>query len=413
MQKAKKKLHRTYRLGRSHARRVRRHPASLPVVLFVFLVAFSGGILLYGLKHHARQLTITPNQNFIVIVKVDGTKQTVPTDADTVGQLLDKLHIKLSKSDRVEPEAKAPITVDNFLINVYRSAPITIVDGTKTTMTSNAAATARSMVTQAGLQLYPEDIVVAKPVDNIVAENSIGSRVMISRATPIEVSMYSANLVMIRTHAKTVGDWVKSADVRLSNNDTLKPAASTPITAGMQVSVVRNGVHTVTVNEAISAPVKTIIDTSLSFGSQAVRQEGSAGMQIRTYQVVVENGNEVSRTLIQSIVTVQPVERIVAKGNTVNIPADKQAVMAAAGISPNNYAYVDYIFSRESHWNAAAVSGTGKYVGLGQTSQARLSAACPGWQTDPVCQTRFFSGYAGRYGGWEGSYNAWLRQGWW
>jgi hypothetical protein len=88
--------------------------------------------------------------------------------------------------------------------------------------------------------------------------------------------------------------------------------------------------------------------------------------------------------------------------------------MAAAGISQSDYAYVDYIFSRESRWNAAAMNAGG-CGGLGQACPAgKLAAVCPAWQTDAVCQTKFFSGYAiGRYGSWQGAYNAWLAKHWW
>jgi uncharacterized protein YabE (DUF348 family) len=412
MHRLKDKIQTSYHLGKTHAHRFYRHPASLPLVLFFVLVAIGLLLMQFGLKHNAEQLTITPNENFIVLLRADGVQRTVPTNAHTVGELLEKTHVTLGKGDRVEPAESAPITVDNFLVNVYRAAPLTVIDGANIITAFNAGATPRSMVTQAGVQLYPEDIVVFAPTDNFVTQHGIGNRVVIDRAMPVTVSLYSSEPFVVRTHAKTVGDWIAAARVKITKDDTVKPSTATPITPGMQIAVVRNGIHTVTTNEVIPAPVRTIIDSSLSFGSQAVRQEGSAGKQTKTYQVVVENGEEVSRKLLQTVITVQPVQRIVAKGNTVNIPADKQAVMAAAGINPNDYPYVDYVFSRESHWNASAVSSNG-YYGLGQTSLTNLTSACPNWQSDPVCQTKFFTRYAGRYGGWEGSYNAWLRQGWW
>ncbi|QQS18580.1 G5 domain-containing protein [Candidatus Saccharibacteria bacterium] len=105
----------------------------------------------------------------------------------------------------------------------------------------------------------------------------------------------------------------------------------------------------------------------------------------------MQNGEEVSRKLLQSVVTVQPVERVVAKGNTVNIPDDKQAVMVAAGISQGDFAYVDYIFSRESRWNAAATNAGG-CAGLGQACPgAKVINACANWQTNAVCQTQFLA----------------------
>jgi uncharacterized protein YabE (DUF348 family) len=314
--------------------------------------------------------------------------------------------------DRVEPAAREPITQDNFLINVYRSAPVVVNDGGRLTYAKSAAATPRSIVKAAGVSLYGEDEARLEPTENFVLQKSVASRVVIDRAVPLTLTLYGQPL-SVRTRADTVGQLLKEKKVTLSSDDTVKPAAETPLTSDMQVAVVRNGIQVVAITEDVPAPVRTIIDMSLSFGSQAVRQEGSAGKRVQTYEINVQKGEEVSRKLLQSVVTVQPVERLIAKGNTVNIPADKLAVMAAAGISPSDYPYVDYVFSRESHWNAAAVNGGG-CTGLGQACPgSKLAAACPNWQTDAVCQTRFFTGYASRYGGWAGAYNAWINKGWW
>ncbi len=393
--------------------RLRRHPVGLAAVLFSLLVAVTGVAVFFGVRNHAPQLTIEPNVNYIALVNIDGEQQTVPTNADTVGQLLAKLDVALGKNDRVEPSLDAPITGDNFLVHVYRAEPITVVDGTKTVDAVSAAGTVRGMVQQAGVQLYPEDYVSIGPSERFVADETLGHRIVVNRAVPIQVSLYSSPAVAMRTHAKSVGELIKSANITVTKDDTVKPAPNTPVSEGMRISIVRNGVQTVTVEEVVPPPVRTIIDPSLSFGSQAVRQEGSPGKQSKTFQITVENGEEVSRVVVQSVVTVQPVERIVAKGNTVNIPADKQAVMAAAGISPSDYGYVDYVFSRESRWNAAATNAGGCY-GLGQACPgSKLVAACPNWQSDAVCQTKFFTGYANRYGGWAGAYNAWINKGWW
>lgn len=387
------------------------HPFGLPVALFVVLVlmtALVAGVLIW---HDKRSPIVHASENYVVIVRHDDEKQIVPTNAKTVGDLLNRMHIEIDSSDRVEPAVDQPITGDNFLVNVYRSAPIAIVDGSGHKLVNSAAATARSVVTETGTTLYAEDTVDSGLTTNFVLQKSLGYRAVIDRATPMTLQLYGQPL-SLRTHAKTVAELLKEKGIKLGKDDTLRPSAATAVTTGMEVVVVRNGVQVITLDEDIPAPVQNIIDASLSFGSSAVRQEGSPGKVTNTYQIKVENGYEISRTLLQSVRVREPVTRIVAKGNTVNIPADKQAVMAAAGVSTGDYGYVDYIFSRESHWNAAAMSSNG-YAGLGQTRPATLSAACPSWQTDPVCQTRFFSGYAQRYGGWAGAYNAWISKGWW
>lgn len=389
-----------------------KHPVIFAVSVFAALALVGGVLVIIGLRNNSEVLTVNPQVNRIVHVRVDGEDQIVPTDEKTVGDLLEKLDITLDSGDRVEPAADAEITVDNFLINVYRAAPVVVIDGNTEIRTKNAAGTYRSMVEQAGVTIYPADIITSEPTDTLLG-GTLGYRIVIDRATPISFSLYSADPVAVRTQAETVGEWIEQSSITLDEKDTVKPALDTPITAGLSISVIRDGIHTVTVEETIAAPVRSIIDTSLAFGTEAVRQAGSDGTRVKTYKVTVEDGNEVSRELVQSVVTVQAVERVVAKGNAVNIPSDKQAVMAAAGIAQSDYAYVDYIFSRESHWNTAAVSANGRYYGLGQTSLARLSAACPNWQTDAVCQTRVFNSYMGRYGSWEAAYNFWINNHWW
>ncbi|PID98758.1 hypothetical protein CSA80_04825 [Candidatus Saccharibacteria bacterium] len=393
------------------AKRIHAHPLGFVLATFAVLLLLSG--MVYWLANRSGAVAnYVARSRTIVIISHDGKTATIPTTAKTVGDLLEKLHIKLAPGDRVEPESSEEIKQDNLLVNVYRSVPVAVTDGATRTHIKTAAATPRSMAESAGVQLYGEDVVQVGPVSNFVLEKNVGRQVTVDRAKPIALTLYG-QLLNIRTQAQTVGELLKEKNVTVRSDDTVKPAISTPLTEHMQVAVVRNGIHVITVTEDIPVPVKHIIDPSLSFGSQAVRQEGSPGKRVQTYEINVQQGEEVSRRLLQSVVTVQPVERIVAKGNTVNIPADKQAVMAAAGIHPNDYAYVDYIFSHESRWNTAAASANG-YYGLGQTNLARLSSACPNWQTDAVCQTKLFAGYAtGRYGSWQGAYNFWLNHRWW
>lgn len=397
---------------KERAGRVKKHPAGLPFVLFLTLLGLSGGLFWYA-NRTGVVADYVARDTFIAIVSYDGQKTTVPTDAKTVGDLLKKLNIQLQEGDRVEPAEEAVVAQDNFLVNVYRSVPYTISDGPAQKFFQSAAATPRGMATAAGLTVYGEDGVRAEPVTNFVLQKTLGHRVIINRALPITLTLYGQPL-SLRTQAKTVGDLLKEKNITLAADDTAKPAVQTTLTPNMQVAVVRNGIQVITVTEDVPAPVKTVIDMSLSFGSQAVRQEGSPGKRVQTYEVNVQNGEEVSRKLLQSVITVQPVERVVAKGNTVNIPADKQAVMAAAGISPADYAYVDYIFSRESRWNTAATNAGG-CAGLGQACPgSKVINACANWQTNAVCQTQFFSGYAiGRYGSWEKAYNFWLSRHWW
>ncbi|MBP9852850.1 MAG: hypothetical protein QG629_234 [Patescibacteria group bacterium] len=391
--------------------RLHDHPAGYALAAFCILLLFFAGWAVFARRNQIGAFN-TEQTSRIIILEHDGQKVTLPTDAKTVGELLERRGIKLKKGDRVEPDSNERIVQDNFLVHVYRAEPVTVIDGAAKTIALSAGETARSAVRASGITLYPEDIVRDQWQENIVTSTSFGNTYVITRATPVELSMYD-HPSTVRTQAKTVGELVQQKGIKLGKEDYLKPVATTPITPGMKVIVNRNGIRTVTLTEDVPPPQEVVTDTSLTFGATAVRQEGSPGKRNQTYEINIQNGEEVSRRLVQSVTTVEPVKRIVARGSTSNVPASKQAVLAAAGVSPADYAYVDYIFSHESGWNAAAASRNG-YYGLGQTSLGKLSSACPNWANDPVCQTRLFTGYAtGRYGSWAGAYDYWLSHRWW
>lgn len=393
----------------------------LPVAVFFGLVAV-GGLVLFIISRQS-DTTFHPDTSYIAIISHDGVKQTVPTREPTVGDLLRKLHIRVGDRDRVEPSPNTAIVQDNFHINVYRAIPVTIYDGATTSTTFSAGATPRSIVADAGLKLYPEDNLTDQPAVNLVAEHSMGAQIIIDRSVPLTLNVYGT-ILSLRTHAKTVGDLLQAKNVKLGPKDSVQPAAATPITPNMQVFVLRKGTQIVAVTQTIPSPQQIVTDNSLSFGTSAVRQQGSAGTQVLTYQVNTQNGIEVSRTLLQSVTTVQPVPTIIARGQAVSIPADKQAVMAQAGIAAGDYKYVDYIASHEGGWCPTKIQGThdcpgymdpnsvpayGGYGIFQATPGRKMASAGSDWATSAVTQIRWATGYAvGRYGSWEGAYNHWI-----
>lgn len=389
------------------ARRVGKRPFVLvPLATFLLLMAISASV--YFLARTTNHLPPVHDAK-VVIISHDSEKQIVPTEEATVGQLLDRLNLKLNEGDVVEPARNTPIKQDQFRINIYRAVPVEVVDGSGKTFAFSAATTPRAIARQAGVALYPEDRVKTDPVQNFVQTGAIGEQVVIDRATPVNVDLYGTPVVL-RTHAKTVAGLMKEKGIKLSGNDRLSLPADTPITAGMQVGFIRTGTKVETVTEEIAMPVQRINDASLAYGTKAVRQQGAPGQQTVTYEIAITNNVETGRKVIQKVVNKNPVTQIEVRGtNLAGIKGD----MALAGISPDEYEAADFVISHESGWNPASMSGNG-CAGLGQACPAsKLANSCPNWQNDPVCQLRFFTGYASRYGGWNGAKAAWLRQGWW
>jgi len=381
-----------------------KHPFAVPVITFAVFIFVGGMIFLVASITNKLPTDNTAN---IVIVSHDRIKQTVPSSEATVGGLLKKLNITLNEGDVVEPAQGTKIDQDQFRINVYRSVPVTVIDGTSHVSTASAARTPRSIAQQAGTQLYPEDRVVTTPAEDFLKDGAIGTQVVISRATPVNVDLYGTP-VILRTHAKTVGDLAKEKGIKLVQNDRMEPTADTPIAAGQKVSFIRTGTKVETVTEDIATPVETIEDATLAYGTKAVRQQGSPGQQTVTYQLALTNNVVTARNVIQKVVTKEAVKQIEVLGTSLSgIKGD----MGRAGISAADYAAADYIISHESGWrpNAGGRGVSGPY-GLCQAYPGgKMASAGADWQTNPVTQLKWCSGYAkSRYGGWQAAYSHWL-----
>ncbi|MGZ6005146.1 MAG: aggregation-promoting factor C-terminal-like domain-containing protein [Candidatus Saccharimonadales bacterium] len=404
--------------------RIKNHPFIVPVVtLLLLLAATAVGYVLLG-----SQTIISTGNSHVVIVSYDDKKQTVPTTATTVGDLLTRLHIKLHQGDIVEPIASTPIVEDDYRINVYRAKPVTINDGKHTIFAFSAATTPRSIAAQAGINVYPEDYLNVKIPESFLHTANIGPELIINRATPVIVNLYGTP-VGVRTHSITVADLIKEKQIKMAQGDTIDPSPQTKITADMSVVISRKGTKIATVIEAIEPPSQTVEDSTLSFGATAVRQQGVAGKKVVTYQINIVNGKEISRQKIQEVVAEQPVPQIIARGKAVFIPSDKSAIMSAAGISSSDYAYVNFVISHESGWCPTKLQGQVGYCpgyapayipnylgyGLGQaTPGSKMSAFGADWQTNPVTQLRWATSYAvGRYGSWGGAYNFWSSHSYW
>jgi len=358
---------RSVRAGRSKVRSIKRISKkplfTVPLATFMALLAIAVvSFLIISGGHPTLQREQDVN---VVVVNFDKKERTIPTDAKTVGDLLKRMDITLHEGDVVEPGKNTVIASDNFRVNVYRAVPVTIVDGDQKTFTYSAAATPRSIAKQVGITVYPEDNLDLLPTENFLTESSIGERVVIDRAAPVTLNLYGTP-ASIRTHAETVGDLIKERNIKLAKDDTVQPAANTKITPGTQIFLTRKGTQIVTVEEPIAMPIETVPDSSLAYGTTAVRQQGAPGKKLVTYQLQLQNGVEVGRKPIQEVVAQQPVKQIVAKG-TVPLTVSLQTWLYKLRMceSGGNYQtntgngfYGAYQFSA-STWNRIAVQRMG------------------------------------------------------
>lgn len=407
----RKKSSRKQRSSKSHRLfHLRNHPFVVPVVTFIVLFFVS---LIAFVNFGAT--TIGPADSRVVNVFVDGEKQTLPSRAPNVDELLQRLDITLNEGDIVEPKKETQIIEDDFTVNIYRARPVTVVDGSKRVTVLSAEQSARAVAEQTGINLHPEDEVVASTPENVIEEGVVAETFVVERSIPVTLVLFGEPYD-IRTHAKTVGELVDEKQID-ENTVTVFPSVQKKLQSGDVVYITSPGKKIVIKEEKIPFEEEIVEDPELEMGEREVRKKGVNGKKVVVYEVDVKNPKK--RKALQSIVATKPVKQVVARGTKLAAPGgsvsgSKADWMRSAGIDPSQYQYVDYIIGRESGWNPGAISPN-RCIGLGQRcNPSLLTNECPNWQTDPVCQLGHFSAYAeGRYGSWQGAYSAWQVQGWW
>lgn len=377
------------------------HPFVVPVVTFMvlFFITMTGVVVLGGGS------TVGPSDSRIVTVYVDNQKQTLPTRAKTVQDLLDRLNVKINEGDVVEPSLDSAIVSDNFNVNVYRSRPVMIIDQDKKIVVNSADQSPRIAARNAGVVVYPEDKIVPEAPENLLGEGVVGERYVIDRATPLTLILYG-NVSGIRTQSKTVGDLLKEKNIQVSPSDTVSPAADTPLRNDMNVTITREGQQIATAEEEIAAPVEYTDDPNIIRGSTEEKEPGSPGKKVVTYEIKTENGVEVSRTKLQEIITIQPQRKLIARGTKIIIsnPSENvkigEQLAAGRGWTGEQWYCLYQLWQKESGWNTTSGNpSTGAY-GIPQALPgSKMASVGADWATNPATQITWGMGYiAGRYG---------------
>jgi len=397
-----------------------RHPLLVPVVTFIvlFFLGTAAFVAIGGSTQGASNARI-------VNVFVEGEKRTVTTRAKTVGDLLDRIKdIKLLDEDLVEPSRDSLILEDNTHVNIYKARSVELIDGDRILTIFTAQHAPRLVAADAGIDLLPEDKASFEISDSNVLESSATEKLTIKRSVKIKLNIYGV-VKTLRTTASTINELLEDEHIAPAEDETIQPTIESKIKPNMLVSVNRSGVKTVVESENIPFDVFTRDDNSLKAGKTSVKTEGVLGEKVTIYEIDEDNkGVETARRAIQTVVIKNPVNKIVLRGTKIIAPSynpsttvsgDKSALMSAAGIASSDYAYVDYIVTKESRWRPGAVNSYSGAYGLCQALPAsKMASAGADYLTNPITQLRWCSGYAsGRYGSWSGAYNAWIAQGWW
>lgn len=248
----------------------------------------------------------------LVTIYDRGQKRVVLTQAKTISGALNTAAIKVSTDDVVEPKQTTPLVARSYTINIYRARPVIVVDGPTRQKIMTAAQTPEGIAAAAHMTLLDDDDVSIEPNQNIVADGA-GVVLTIDRATQFTLKLYGKEMTTY-TQAKTVGEMLKQKDITLSAKDTVSKPVDMPVTSGMTIEVWREGVQTVTIEEGIAFPVRTVFDADQAIGQRTIQIPGTPGKKNVAYEITAQGGREVARRAIQSVVVLQPKEQVEVVG---------------------------------------------------------------------------------------------------
>ncbi|WP_372451416.1 transglycosylase family protein [Mycolicibacter acidiphilus] len=335
--------------------------------------------------------------NKTVTLDVDGSPVTVTTMRSRVIDIIAENGFDVGERDDVSPARDAQVR-DADTIVLRRSRPLQIsTDGRETKQFWTTALSVDEALAQLSM------------TDTAPAAASRGSRVPLAGMALPVVSAKNVQiddggvLRTVRRAAANVGELLSADGAPLEQADKVTPAASTPVTEGMQIQVTRIRVGQVTERVALPPTARRIEDAEMNMSRQVVEDAGTPGTQDVTFSVATVNGVETGRLPVSNTV-VSPardsVLRVGAKPGT-EVPESKYG------------AAWDRIAGCESHNNWAINTGNGFYGGVQfdygtwiangglkyapradmatreeQIAIAEVTQARQGWGAWPVCSGR-------------------------
>lgn len=249
----------------------------------------------------------------LVTIHDKNSQKVVITKGKTVGEALKQSKITVQPYDNVDPALDTKLTAQSYHINIYRAQPVLVIDGNARQTVMTPFQTAKQIAADAKRPLHEEDTTELTQSSDILKSAGTGLQLSIDRATKFALVLYGKP-IEARTQAVTVGDMLSDKKIILKPEDTVSLPLTTPISTDLKVEVWRNGKQTVNEEQPVAFPVQQIKDADQPIGYKLVKTPGVLGKKNVTFEVDMRNGQEISRRVIQEVVTQPPQQQVEVVG---------------------------------------------------------------------------------------------------
>jgi uncharacterized protein YabE (DUF348 family) len=330
-------------------------PRVLGVAVLVVLTALGGAWIL--------QRAAAPSGTQVTLA-IDGARQLVRTDADSVGALLTAARVHLAPGDVVVPAAKSALH-DGVHVEVLRAFPVTVdVDGTVRTVR-----TVETSAEKLAKQLHLGKLTAAR---NDPGRLGAGSTVVYRTRVSGQLSIDN-QAVTFDSPSRTVAELLDSYHVTLVGDDYVTPPVGTVIHDGDSVVVTRVGADITQATQPIPFDTVQQDDPTLPIGQTRVIQDGKDGTMTVTYRQRVENGEKGDKQVVSEVPTVAATPKIVGNGTYADPHWDQLAQCESGGrwstVDPNPNGYDGGLGIARSTWRAYGGTEYAPNAGLATREQ--------------------------------------------
>lgn len=275
-----------------------------------------------------------------VTVQVDGRTLDTRTHSHTLKDLLQELGIAVQPRDRVIMDGQEvsltaslpghtppsrfvssrsgnrdlPVQSQDapLRIAIQRAVPIHVQNSGSLTTLYTTASTVGEALRKEGIHLYLGDHI--EP--SLTSPVSAGMEVTIERSKPATIQV-DGRLIRTRTLADTVAEALAQEGVTLLGRDYTEPGLDAAIVSEVAIRVIRVREETIIEQEAVSFETVWQPDPNLELDTQRLNQEGQDGVTKRRFSVVYEDGHEVGRNLEAEWVDREPRNKVIAYGTRI------------------------------------------------------------------------------------------------
>ncbi|GIN64495.1 hypothetical protein J27TS8_44880 [Robertmurraya siralis] len=243
-----------------------------------------------------------------VALTLDGQEKIVKTHAGTIKEVLEELDISLHSEDYVSPSADTKVK-DNLKVEWKPAKQVQMVKENEKKQVWTTANTVEEFLKEQNVSLNEHDKIQPK----IDTEIKNDLQIKIDRAFSVTLNDGGKEKQVWST-STTVADFLSQQEIKLNELDRVEPNMDETVKEDAIINVIRVEKVTDVVEEPVRFAVVTKQDSKLAKGTEKTVTSGQEGLLKKEYEVVLENGKEVSRKLLNESTLKEKRDQVVAVG---------------------------------------------------------------------------------------------------